>query len=87
MYLHWDDVHIVAYGSPLRGRGVNIKHPVHLSVLDWEWGGVTCDFGTTQCCDISSNSFFFQFYNVVKLFCFQVPFRTSTISYSPTLGH
>jgi hypothetical protein len=29
------------------GGGVNIKDPVLFYIMECEWGGVTCDFGTT----------------------------------------
>jgi len=29
-----------------RGGGVNIKDPVPLYIMEYEWGEVTCDFGT-----------------------------------------
>ncbi len=62
--------------------------------MDWEGGGgevwlwyntkLLYSMGTTQSCYIpwqwDTDSLFFQFYyNVVKLFCIQVPFRTSTL--------
>ena len=49
-------------------NGVKIKE---LDTMDWECGGVKCDFGKMQCCDITScyrvilhqslNSFFWNF--------------------------
>ena len=30
-----------------RGK-VKIKDPVPLHVMDWEWGGVKCDFGANN---------------------------------------
>jgi hypothetical protein len=57
-----------------------------------EWVGrgggwsVTLVTSTIRCDILSVNSFFSMYYNVVKLFCIQVRFRTCTVSYSPTLG-
>jgi hypothetical protein len=34
---------------------VNIKDPVPFIIMDYEGGGVKCDFGTLQSCDIASS--------------------------------
>jgi len=47
---------------------------------------VTLVTSTIRCDILSVNSFFSMYYNVLKLFCIQVRFRTCTVSYSPTLG-
>jgi hypothetical protein len=36
------------------GVCVNIKDPLPLYIMDFEGGGVKCDFGTSQSCDIPS---------------------------------